>query len=71
MAIDTETKRRSVQAYTLGLMRPVADGTIEAADRVVCAWLYFRSIAPSRTVRTLTRLPTRHRRNNLPPKGIR
>jgi hypothetical protein len=40
MAIDTEDKRRSVQAYTMGLMRPVADGTVDAADRATCAWFY-------------------------------
>lgn len=38
--IDTESKRRSVQAYTLGLMRPVADGTIDTGDKATCAWLY-------------------------------
>ncbi len=40
MAIDTETKRRSVQAYTFGLMRPLADGTINSGDRACAAWLY-------------------------------
>lgn len=38
--IDTETKRRSVQAYTRGLMRPLADGTIDVGDRACVAWLY-------------------------------
>lgn len=38
--IDTETKRRSVQAYATGLMRPLADGTINTGDRACCAWLY-------------------------------
>lgn len=40
MAINTETKRRSVQAYTLGLMRPVADGSITVGDRATVAWLF-------------------------------
>lgn len=40
MAIDTQNKRRSVQAYTLGLMRPVADGTIGMADRATVTWYY-------------------------------
>lgn len=40
MAIDTENKRRSVQAYWLGLARPVPDGTVDAADRATSAWFY-------------------------------
>jgi len=40
MAIDSENKRRSVQAYTLGLMRPLADGTIDQSDRATVTWLY-------------------------------
>lgn len=40
MAIDTESKRRSVQAYSLGLMRPVPNNAISAADRATLAWLY-------------------------------
>ena len=40
MAIDTENKRRSVQAYWVGLARPVPDGTIDAADRATSAWFY-------------------------------
>lgn len=40
MAIDTETKRRSVQAYTFGLMRPEADLTIDSGDRATATWLY-------------------------------
>lgn len=40
MAIDTQTKRRSVQAYTFGLMRPVADGTVGDGDRATVTWLY-------------------------------
>lgn len=35
-----ETKRRSVQAYTLGLMRPVATGTIGILARATVAWLF-------------------------------
>ena len=38
--IDTENKRRSVQAYLFGLMRPRADGAIGAADRATCTWYY-------------------------------
>lgn len=40
MAIDTQTKRRSVSGYTNHLIAPVADGTISAADREHMAWLY-------------------------------
>ena len=40
MAIDTEDKRRSVQAYTLGLVRPVADNSVDVGDRATAAWLY-------------------------------
>lgn len=40
MAIDTEDKRRSVQAYTLGLVRPLADSAVEAPDRATAAWYY-------------------------------
>lgn len=40
MAIDTENKRRSVQAYTFGLLRPVADGVIDAGDRALLTWFY-------------------------------
>lgn len=40
MAIDTENKRRSVQAYTFGLVRPIPDGTIAAPDRATSAWYY-------------------------------
>lgn len=40
MGIDTQNKRRSVQAYTLGLVRPLADGTISAADRATSSWHY-------------------------------
>lgn len=45
MAIDTVNERRSVQAYTLGLMRPLVDGTIGPEDRSVIAWLYYREAA--------------------------
>lgn len=38
--IDTQDKRRSVQAYTEGLVRPVPDGAIGAADRATCTWFY-------------------------------
>lgn len=40
MAIDTENKRRSVQAYLLGLVRPVADGAITSPDRATVGWFY-------------------------------
>lgn len=40
MAIDTENKRRSVQAYLLGLVRPLADGTVGDADRATVGWFY-------------------------------
>ncbi len=40
MAIDTKAKRASVQAYTLGLMRPPPDGAVTAPDRATVAWFY-------------------------------
>ena len=40
MAINTENKRRSVQAYWVGAARPVPDGAIGAADRATSAWFY-------------------------------
>lgn len=42
MAIDTETKRRSVLGYTLGvaLVLPVADSSITVGDRAHVAGLY-------------------------------
>lgn len=40
MAIDSRNKRSSVQAYLLGLVRPLADGAVGAADRATVAWLY-------------------------------
>lgn len=40
MAIDTQNKRRSVQAYTFALMRPVNDGAFNVTDRPTVAWLY-------------------------------
>ncbi len=40
MAIDTKARRASVQAYTLGLMRPPPDGSIGTSDRPVIAWFY-------------------------------
>ena len=40
MSVNTENKRRSVQAYTLGLMRPVADSNVTAGDRRMLAWTY-------------------------------
>ena len=46
MAIDTENKRRSVQAYNLGAMLPVADGVIDANDRAMLTWLYAGLFSP-------------------------
>lgn len=40
MAINTRNRRASVQAYTLGLARPLADGTIDASDRATSGWHY-------------------------------
>ena len=40
MAIDTPSRRASVQAYTYGLMRPVPDGTVSEGDRATVTWLY-------------------------------
>lgn len=40
MAIDTENKRRSVQAYWIGGMRPVPDAIIDASDRAASAGYY-------------------------------
>lgn len=36
----TQTKRMSVQAYTMGLMRPYADGSLDSGDRATVAWLF-------------------------------
>lgn len=66
MAIDTQNERRSVQAYTLGLMRPVADGTIGPEDRSVVAWLYYREagalVPPAAAIR---RIDVEGRRRNV------
>ena len=40
MAIDTKAKRASVQAYTMGLMRPPPTGTVGEGARATVAWLY-------------------------------
>ncbi len=40
MAINTKARRASVQAYTLGLMRPPPDGSVNTADKATVAWLY-------------------------------
>jgi hypothetical protein len=40
MAIDTETKRRSVHGYTLNFIGPVPDGTVGTPDRAHTAWYY-------------------------------
>lgn len=58
--IDTQNKRRSVQAYTLGLVRPVADATVGTADRPSLAWFYSGinysgEVAPAGTIRQFKR----------------
>ena len=40
MAVNTKARRASVQAYTLGLMRPPPGGTVDASDRATVTWLY-------------------------------
>jgi hypothetical protein len=40
MAIDTQSKRRSVLGYALAYTYPVADGTVGTADRIHAAGLY-------------------------------
>ena len=40
MAVDTAAKRASVQAYTLGVMRPPPDGTVSEGDRATVAFLF-------------------------------
>lgn len=41
MALDTQTKRMSVQAYTMGLLRPVATGgPLVVAQRAMVTWFY-------------------------------
>lgn len=40
MAIDTQSKRRSVHGYGIGTIAPVADGAITVPDREHIAWLY-------------------------------
>jgi hypothetical protein len=53
MAIDTETKRRSVHGYTLNAIGPVPDGTIGTPDRPHTAWLYSGLTYESPVVGTL------------------
>jgi hypothetical protein len=66
MAIDTQSKRRSVQAYTSGLMRPVPDGTVAVADRATATWLYagpaYSGDAPVATNEWILRFRRRGRR---------
>ncbi len=40
MAINTKARRASVQAYTLGLMRPPPAGVVGPPARAAVAWLY-------------------------------
>ncbi len=40
MAINTKAKRASVQAMTLGLMRPPPSGVVDSPARATVAWLY-------------------------------
>jgi hypothetical protein len=40
MAIDSETKRRSVQSYSLPGVLPLADGTVAEGDRAHVSWYY-------------------------------
>lgn len=40
MAVDTATKRSSVQTYSFGGTLPVPDGTIAEGDRAHVAWDY-------------------------------
>lgn len=40
MAIDTANKRRAVHGSTLGLVLPLPDSSIIAADRRHCAGIY-------------------------------
>lgn len=61
--IDTEDKRRSVQAYTLGIMRPRADGAITVGDRATSAWVY-SGLAYSGGAGTSNQWLPRHRRRN-------
>lgn len=58
MAIDTRNKRSSVQAYYLGMMRPLADATINAGDRATLGWIYaglaYSGVAPPASTRHTT-----------------
>lgn len=40
MAIDTETKRKSILGFGSGDLLPHPDGSIAAADRLTLLWLY-------------------------------
>lgn len=40
MAIDTETKRKSILGFGSGDLLPKQDGTIDAGDRLTLLWLY-------------------------------
>jgi hypothetical protein len=64
MAVDTENKRRSIQAYTLGLLRPVADATISVGDRAMLTWLYASEFSPEPPSGELTYMYSRTRRMN-------
>lgn len=54
MAIDTQTKRRSVSGYSGIIIAPLADGTIGAADRAHVAGLY--AVSASAPVRAYAAL---------------
>lgn len=38
--VTPANRRMSVQAYTLGLMRPPPSGSVSMGDRATVAWLY-------------------------------
>ncbi len=49
MAIDTETKRKSMLGFGSGDLLPKQDGTIDAGDRLTLLWLYYGIAADAAT----------------------
>lgn len=59
MAIDTAAKRASVQAYTVGLMRPPPSGTVGVGARATVAYFYSGLAYAAGAVVTFLRLDLR------------
>ena len=59
MAVDTKAKRASVQAYTLGLMRPPPSGTVGLGQRATVTYLYSGLAYAAAVVASFLRLDLR------------